>query len=149
MAADAILRNDMRWSLSSRARATTSGLARLGYLPTGIDISQEFIDLARRRIREDLYLARDVELGRPGSNPEEIFFQHNIEKEPLNDQFLETFHVAILESCLHHFVDPIAALRHISMALRDDGLVLILEGENRNGPIRDPLSIRNAIHQHP
>jgi SAM-dependent methyltransferase len=67
-----------------------------------------------------------------------MFFQHNIEDDPLNVNFARSFHAAIFESCLHHFVDPISALYHVSMALRDDGVILILEGENRNGPIGEP-----------
>ena len=114
-------------------------LARIGYLPVGIDISQEFIQLARRRIREDPYLARDVDLGRPGSDPDEIFFCHNIENTPLDDRrYRGVFHAAILESCLHHFLDPISALSNIANSLREDGLVVILEGQNQNGPIQDP-----------
>jgi len=47
-----------------------------------------------------------------------------------------TIDAAVLESCLHHFFDPIAALTHIAEGLGPNGLVLILEGENRAGPIK-------------
>jgi SAM-dependent methyltransferase len=48
-----------------------------------------------------------------------------------------SFDAAVLESCLHHFLDPISALTHIAHALKDDGLIVIIEGENRTGSIKE------------
>jgi SAM-dependent methyltransferase len=100
-------------------------LARLGYNRFGFDISSDFVSLARRRVAQDQYLA---------SEPR--FEVHNIEIDRLPLELAGTFDAAILESCLHHFVDPISALTHIREVLQPDGIVVIIEGENRRGPIR-------------
>ncbi|HXG98875.1 MAG TPA: class I SAM-dependent methyltransferase [Sphingomicrobium sp.] len=106
-------------------------MAKLGCKTLGIDISEDFIDLARRRFREDRYL--DL----PAANIDSLFAVHDIEAEPLPAKYHGTFDLIVLESCLHHFVDPVAALTHLAAALRDDGLIVVVEGENRKGPIKD------------
>src|SRR5262249_31990518 len=65
-----------------------------------------------------------------------MFASHDIERAPLPDHLRASFDVAVLESALHHFFDPIAALSHIAAALTDDGIAVIIEGENRIGPIK-------------
>ena len=107
-------------------------LSKIGYRTLGIDISSEFVDLARRRVELDPHLHLP---------PEEIaamFAVHNLELDETPDHLKGVFDVAVLESCLHHFVNPIDALRHVREMLKDDGLVLILEGENRQGAIPQP-----------
>jgi SAM-dependent methyltransferase len=106
-------------------------MARMGYETFGFDISSDFIELARRRLAEDPNL--DIE-------PDELvrrFFVHNIEAAPLSSILHGSFSVVALESCLHHFIDPISAFEHLSALLRDDGVVVLLEGENRDGPIKE------------
>jgi len=106
-------------------------LAKLGCAPFGIDISEDFIRLARRRLAEDpcLSLGPDAITG--------MFAVHDIEVTPLPPERDGTFDVAVLESCLHHFYDPVAAMTNIARALADDGVAVAIEGENRHGPIRD------------
>ena len=104
---------------------------RMGYDAYGFDISEDMVDLARQRILADTLLVDSVS---------EILFKRifclNIEKEPLPDEFNKSFDAIILESCLHHFFDPITALENLAKCLRDDGLLVIIEGENRVGQIR-------------
>jgi SAM-dependent methyltransferase len=81
-------------------------MARMGYETFGFDISSDFIELARRRLAEDPNL--DIE-------PDELvrrFFVHNIEAAPLSSILHGSFSVVALESCLHHFIDPISAFEH-------------------------------------
>ena len=106
-------------------------LMKLGYEPTGLDISAEFVALARTRV------ARDPDLCRPAVETEAAFLVHDIEAEPLPRALHGGFDAVVLESCLHHFVDPVTVLRHLRAGLSSTGVVLIIEGENRRGPIRD------------
>lgn len=105
--------------------------ARLGYHTFGFDISSDFVELAKRRFREDPYLnISDAELDR-------IFVVHDIERLALPDDLDGTFEAVVLESCLHHFYNPIDALSHLTPTLKPNGVVVLIEGENRNGAIRD------------
>lgn len=106
-------------------------LTRLGYQTVGVDIASEFVALARKR------LADDPCLDLPAETLEAMFDTVDLEREALPERLAETFDAAILESCLHHFVDPIAALENIRRGLKPDGVVLIIESDNRQGPIRD------------
>jgi SAM-dependent methyltransferase len=101
-------------------------LTRCGFRAFGIDISAEFIAFAQQRMRDDPYLSND---------PAEMFMTHDIERGPLPSTAEASFDAAVLESCLHHFYDPISALSNISRALKPTGIAVIIEGENRIGPI--------------
>ena len=106
-------------------------LRRLGYEARGIDISEDFIKLARKRLLLDPHLQITAE------EAEAAFLVHDLEVSSLPRDFHGRFDAVVLESCLHHFFDPIAALTHIRESLAPGGVVLILEGENRQGPIRE------------
>ena len=105
-------------------------LARFGYKTFGFDVSDDMIELARKRLSEDPYLDLSPDSVRA------MFASHDIERSPLPDHLHARFDVAVLESALHHFFDPIAALSYIGDALTDDGVAVIIEGENRTGPIK-------------
>jgi SAM-dependent methyltransferase len=103
-------------------------LTKLGYDVVGIDIAPDMIDTARERVKGDQLVPK---------TPEEIdrmFVTHDIEADSL--QLARPVDAAILESCLHHFLDPVSALRNIREALAPNGIVLILEGECRTGPLK-------------
>lgn len=106
-------------------------MAKLGCQTFGIDISEDFIDLARRRFREDRHL------GIAADEIDELFAVHDIEAKALPTKYHGTFDIVVLESCLHHFVDPVAAMTHLAATLKEDGIVVVIEGENRKGPIKD------------
>lgn len=104
-------------------------MRKIGYDARGIDISEDFVRIARKRVSLDPHL--DLQ----GVDPQTIYQVHDLELEPL-PQDLREFDAVVLESCLHHFYDPISALTHIREALAPGAVVLILEGENRQGPIK-------------
>lgn len=108
----------------------TQFFSRMGYPAYGFDISEEMVELARRRLSEDVLLA-DL---RPTLG--ERLFALDIESEPLPAALQGSFDAIVLESCLHHFVDPISALENLAAGLAEDGLMVIIEGENRTGPLR-------------
>ncbi|GEM_PF-6392397 len=94
-------------------------MAKLGYKTFGFDISGDMIDAARKRIASDPFSTYcDAPL-----NSE--FLIHDIEEAPLPIE--KQFDAAILESALHHFYNPIRALRHIAAHLKPDGVLYINE----------------------
>lgn len=105
-------------------------LSRMGYWTFGIDICQDFVDLAAKR------LAIDPLLDLTASDAASRFMVLDIERQGLPRELEGTFDYIWLESCLHHFVDPIAALEHMRDALKPDGLVILMEFENRVGGIK-------------
>jgi SAM-dependent methyltransferase len=90
-------------------------LSKMGYRTFGIDISNDFIGLARKR------LAADPWLGLTAEEAEARFAVHDIQAAPLPAQFNNSFDAIWLESCLHHLFDPISALTHLATALNDWG----------------------------
>lgn len=116
-------------------------LSKMGYWTYGIDISSQFIDLARRR------LASDASLHLNEQSALERFAVLDIEETPLPAHLENTFDIVWLESCLHHFVDPVKAMRHLARALKPDGVVVLIEFENRKGGIKpDYLKVMEEFH---
>ena len=104
-------------------------LALMDYDVYGFDIAPDMLELTHERFRrEPLFDYSELDLA-------SRFFALNIETEPLPDRLAGSFDAIVLESCMHHFVDPISAMSHIAAGLKEDGLVMILEGEARQGPI--------------
>ncbi|MEO6341121.1 MAG: class I SAM-dependent methyltransferase [Caulobacteraceae bacterium] len=106
-------------------------MRKLGYDAYGMDISEDFIAMARRRVLADPHVPHTAETA------ESVFRVQDFEIERLPEDLRGTFDAIVLESCLHHFFDPVAAMTHIAEGLAPGGVVLVLEGENRQGPIRD------------
>jgi SAM-dependent methyltransferase len=106
-------------------------LSKMGYRTFGIDISDDFIELARKRLAADPWLRLTLE------EANDRFAVHDIEAVPLPAQFDNYFDAIWLESCLHHLFDPISALTHLATALNDEGVIVLIEGENRIGPIKE------------
>lgn len=105
--------------------------SRMNYESYGFDISPDMVDLSRRRFKDDRLL-HDLD----DETICDRLFVLDIEREPLPHKLLGTFDAIILESCLHHFVDPISALENLVSGLANDGLVVLIEGENRSGAIK-------------
>jgi SAM-dependent methyltransferase len=101
-------------------------LARVGYSPAGVDISPEFIEMTRERMA--VVSTED---------PRRNFLAIDVETEKLPDHMTGTFRAAIFLACLHHFHNPIAALRNIGEGLAEDGVLVIIEGHNLRGKIRE------------
>ena len=106
-------------------------LSKMGYDTFGIDIANDFVELARRRLAADPWLRLTAK------EAEDRFVVHDIEAAPLPAQFNNSFDAIWLESCLHHLVDPISALTHLATALNEGGVIVLIEGENRLGPIKE------------
>lgn len=105
-------------------------LSQMGYWTYGFDISEDFIGLAKQRLSSDIYLnLSSVEI-------ESRFSVLDIEEERMPEHLRGTFDYIWLESCLHHFVDPISALEHLGEALKPDGALILIEYENRVDGIR-------------
>jgi SAM-dependent methyltransferase len=93
-------------------------LARCGYAVTGIDISQEMVEIARERIA-----AIDPAIG-DGLEPVAEFFAM-----PVSELRWEgRFDAAILYDTLHHFDDELETLRTIRRALVPGGRIYVREG---------------------
>ncbi|MBD0272486.1 MAG: class I SAM-dependent methyltransferase [Acetobacteraceae bacterium] len=106
-------------------------LARMNYETFGFDICHDMVELTKRRLREDPLL------GPAGTQAlDDRFFVLDAEREELPAPLRGTFDAIVMESCVHHFFDPVSALSNIAAGLKDDGIAVVIEGENRFGPIR-------------
>jgi SAM-dependent methyltransferase len=98
-------------------------LGRMGYQAVGVDICEDLLAAAEQRCADDRHLTLKPR-----------FHLCDLEQQPVPE---DGFSGAVLESCLHHFYNPISALRHVANSLAEDGIVAILEGEARAGPIKE------------
>ncbi len=98
---------------------TIQWLAKLGHEVVGLDISVELLDIAERRMQTDPY---PPYIGAPFRYDLRV---HDIEAEPL--ALGRKARLALFESTLHHFFNPVAALRNTAADLADDGIVAVIE----------------------
>src|SRR5262249_21150117 len=98
---------------------TVQWLCKLGHSVVGLDISQELLDIAELRMKADPY---------PPFLEQGFDYQllaHDIEAEPMH---LETpANVGIFASTLHHFYNPVAALRNVAVDLEPDAVIGVIE----------------------
>jgi SAM-dependent methyltransferase len=99
----------------------THFLSKLNLAVVGIDISDDMIQLTRERLEIDPLPTVEAR----SFNKTDLLV-HDIEAGKLPDRL--HCDVAILESALHHFINPIQSLRHIADSLSAEGVVIILEG---------------------
>ena len=109
-------------------------LARMNYDAYGFDICPDMVELTKRRMREDPLLAAAA--GDDAADLDRRFFVLDAEREGLPAALRGRFDAVVMESCVHHFLDPVSALRNIAAGLQEDGIAVVIEGENRTGPIR-------------
>ena len=106
-------------------------LARMNYDAHGFDICPDMVELTTRRLRDDPLLAAEQRgtstAGSSCSTPN---------GKALPAALRGSFDAVVMESCVHHFLDPVSALTHIAAGLKEDGIAVVIEGENRTGPIR-------------
>ena len=93
-------------------------LARCGYAVTGIDISEEMVEIARERVA-----AIDGPIGE-GFEPAAEFFAMPVSELPWEARF----DAAILYDTLHHFDDELETLRRIRRTLVPGGRIYVREG---------------------
>jgi SAM-dependent methyltransferase len=98
---------------------TAHYLAKLGHSVQGIDLSEDLLALARRRIAEEPYGAYE------GIPLRAQFAVHDIEATALPAD--PRYDAAFFESALHHFVDPVQALRNVTPSLKEGGIICIWE----------------------
>jgi SAM-dependent methyltransferase len=93
-------------------------LARCGYWVTGIDISEDMVEIARERIA-----AIDQPIGE-GIEPVAEFHAMPVRELPWSDRF----DAAILYDTMHHFDDEVGTLEAIKQTLVPGGRIYIREG---------------------
>jgi SAM-dependent methyltransferase len=94
-------------------------LARSGYWVTGIDISEDMVEIARSRIEEI-----DGPIGEGIERPTAEFYAMPVRELPWHDRF----DAAVLYDTMHHFDDELATLKVIRRALVPGGRIYIREG---------------------
>ena len=93
-------------------------LARCGYWVTGIDISEDMVEIARLRV------SRIPEQVGDGIDPLAEFHAMPVREMPWTDRF----DAAILYDTMHHFDDELETLRVIQRTLVPGGTIYIREG---------------------
>ena len=98
---------------------TVHWLAKLGHHVIGLDISEELLAIADRRMQSDPHPPFQ---GLPFSYE---LTAHDIESQPLHLD--EPVQLALFESTLHHFYDPVAVLQNVAADLATDGVLAVIE----------------------
>ncbi len=98
---------------------TIQWLCKLGHEVVGLDISAELLEVAETRMQTDPY---PPYVTQPFSYS---LREHDIEDAPLG--LPRKARLALFESTLHHFFNPVAALRNTVADLADDGIVAVIE----------------------
>jgi glycosyltransferase involved in cell wall biosynthesis/SAM-dependent methyltransferase len=112
--------------------------ARLGYVVTGIDISDELISMARERVERVAYQV-DHE------TPLRCSFQTlDIEAAALK----ETFDAVICYDSLHHFEDERKVFRHLAAMLNVGGSLFILEGHKPSAGSATEAELQDVMRRY-
>jgi len=110
---------------------TSHYLGKMGYAVLGIDLSEEMVELARTRVSADPFPPY------PAGRLDVRFSSHDIEAAPLGEE-ADRHDLALADSVLHHFLNPVAALRHVRESLRPGGLLAVIEDFRPEGAALDP-----------
>ena len=121
---------------------TSHFLGKMGFSVLGFDISEEMLALARERVEAEPFPPH------PRPRLDVRFVRHDIEAAPLGEKAGEAYDLALADSVLHHFEDPLAALRHLGQSLRPGALLAIIEAFHPEGAPIDPanLAIMERYH---
>ena len=113
-------------------------LGKMGYSVMGFDICRDMISIAKKRLKSEKYPPY------PLKTLDVRFIVHDIEDKCLDIE--ELYDCAIFESTLHHFLDPVSAIKNISKNLKDNAVIIITEGrlqqENMLGVKNDEIMKR-------
>jgi len=121
---------------------TSHYLGKMGYTVLGFDLSEEMLELARERVDAEPFPPY------PKARLDVRFVRHDIEAAPLGADAGGLYDFAVLDSVLHHFRDPVAALRHVGESLRPGALLAIIEGFRAEGAPLDPHSLEIMRRYH-
>ncbi|HEY7148460.1 MAG TPA: class I SAM-dependent methyltransferase [Gaiellaceae bacterium] len=94
-------------------------LARCGYWVTGIDISEDMVEIARSRVEKI-----EGPIGDGVDEPRAEFHAMRVQELPWHDRF----DAAVLYDTMHHFDDELETLRTLNRALVPGGRIYIREG---------------------
>lgn len=94
-------------------------LARCGYWVTGIDISEDMVEIARSRVES---IERPI--GDGVDEPRAEFHAMRVQELPWSDRF----DAAVLYDTMHHFDDELGTLKVLNRALVPGGRIYIREG---------------------
>lgn len=121
---------------------TSHLLGKMGYSVLGFDLCEDMLELARLRVAAEPFPPH------PRPRLDVHFLAHDIEAAPLAGEAGGPFDLALLDSVLHHFLDPVAALRHVGASLRPGAVVAVVEGLRPEGAPLDPhgLAIMRRYH---
>jgi SAM-dependent methyltransferase len=116
-------------------------LARCGYWVTGIDISEDMVEIARLRV------SRIPEEVGDGIDPFAEFHAMPVREMPWTDRF----DAAVLYDTMHHFDDELETLRVILRTLAPGGVLYIREGarpaagSEAEGALIDEMRTRETL----
>ena len=121
---------------------TSHFLGKMGYAVLGFDLCDSMLELARERVAAEPFPPR----GPAGLDVR--FVAHDIEAAPLGPKADGLYDLALIDSVLHHFENPIAALRHVGESLRPGAVLAIIEAFHPEGAAPDPhnLAIMERYH---
>jgi SAM-dependent methyltransferase len=121
---------------------TSHYLGKMGFTVLGFDISEEMLEFARERVAKEPFPPH------PKPRLDVSFLRHDIEAAPLAADAGGPFDLALVDSVLHHFLNPVAALRHLGESLRPGALVAVLESLRPEGAPHDAhnLEIMRRYH---
>ncbi len=110
-------------------------LARCGYWVTGIDISEDMVEIARSRVES---IERPI--GDGVDEPRAEFHAMPVQDLPWSDRF----DAAVLYDTMHHFDDELATLKVLNRALVPGGRIYIREGAR---PAQGSEGEQQLIHE--
>ena len=114
---------------------TSHFLGKMGYTVLGFDLSAEMLELARARAAAEPFPPH------PKRQLDVRFVDHDIEVAPLGSKADGQYDLALVDSVLHHFQNPVAALRHVGESLRPGAVLAIIEEFRPEGAPPDPHNL--------
>ena len=114
---------------------TSHYLGKMGYEVLGFDLCESMLDMARERVAAEPFPPH----GKAGLDVS--FVAHDIEAAPLGAKASGLFDLALVDSVLHHFENPVAALRHVAESLRPGAPLAIIEAFHPEGAPADPHNV--------
>jgi SAM-dependent methyltransferase len=113
-------------------------LARCGYWVTGVDISEDMVEIARQRV------AKIPDHGPDSFDPVAEFYAMPVQEMPWSNRF----DAAVLFDTMHHFDDELETLRVIGRTLVPGGRIYIREGTLPASGSEDEKNLIEEMRRH-